>query len=116
MSIQDIVNAWALIRKIDQTIPDEVLDFMKNTAIDRLQRTSVDDLKVWTFNTESQDTITLESSYAEMQVEIANGNGVEYDLGRYFEDQNDDNIGSHWSFLVNTTTGQIVNGKYNAQI
>lgn len=33
MRKKDIVDAWALIRKIDQTIPDDVLDFMKDSAI-----------------------------------------------------------------------------------
>ena len=31
-----ILDAWARIRKIDQTIPDEVLDFMKDSALQRI--------------------------------------------------------------------------------
>jgi len=33
MKPKDIVDAWAHIRKIDQTIPDDVLDFMKDAAL-----------------------------------------------------------------------------------
>lgn len=33
MTKKDIIDAWARIRTIDNTIPDAVLDFMKNTAI-----------------------------------------------------------------------------------
>jgi hypothetical protein len=33
MNTKDIIEAWARIRKIDQTIPDDVLDFMKDSAI-----------------------------------------------------------------------------------
>ena len=36
MNIVDIINAYTRIRKIDQTIPDEVLDFMKESAIKAL--------------------------------------------------------------------------------
>lgn len=33
MKLKDIFDAWALIRKQNQTIPDEVLDFMKDAAV-----------------------------------------------------------------------------------
>ena len=36
MKKQDIINAYIRIRKIDNTIPDDVLDFMKNAALERL--------------------------------------------------------------------------------
>ena len=36
MTTKDITDAWARIRKIDNTIPDEVLDFMKDAAIEKL--------------------------------------------------------------------------------
>lgn len=36
MKQQDIINAYCRIRTIDQTIPDDVLDFMKDSAIIRL--------------------------------------------------------------------------------
>jgi hypothetical protein len=32
-----IIMAWAHIRKIDQTIPDDVLDFMKDCAIQKIR-------------------------------------------------------------------------------
>lgn len=36
MKKQDIINAYLEIRKTNNTIPDDVLDFMKNSAIERL--------------------------------------------------------------------------------
>lgn len=33
---KEIINAWARIRNIDQTIPDDVLDFMKDAAIEKI--------------------------------------------------------------------------------
>lgn len=39
MNYKDIMNAYLKIRKIDNTIPDEVLDFMKDAAIEKLQHT-----------------------------------------------------------------------------
>lgn len=38
MKRSDIVHAWAKIREIDNTIPDEVLDFMKDSAISALEK------------------------------------------------------------------------------
>ncbi len=37
MKREDIINAYLKIRTIDNTIPDEVLDFMKNSAIEKLE-------------------------------------------------------------------------------
>jgi hypothetical protein len=37
MKKQDIVNAWATIRKENNSIPDDVLDFMKDSAIEKLE-------------------------------------------------------------------------------
>ena len=36
MKPQDIKKAYARIRKIDNTIPDDVLDFMKDAALEKL--------------------------------------------------------------------------------
>lgn len=38
MTTKDIRDAYVRIRQIDQTIPDEVLDFMKDAAIQQLKR------------------------------------------------------------------------------
>jgi hypothetical protein len=38
MNKQAIIDAWATIRKENQTIPDDVLDFMKDSALDALSR------------------------------------------------------------------------------
>lgn len=38
MTKDDIINAWARIRKIDETIPDDVLDFLRDSAIKELNR------------------------------------------------------------------------------
>ena len=37
MKQKDIIDAWVRIRTIDQTIPDDVLDFMKDAAIAALK-------------------------------------------------------------------------------
>jgi hypothetical protein len=37
MKKEDIIDAYCKIRTIDQTIPDDVLDFMKNAAIEALE-------------------------------------------------------------------------------
>lgn len=37
MEISDILNAYVRIREIDNTIPDDVLDFMKDAAIEKLK-------------------------------------------------------------------------------
>jgi hypothetical protein len=36
MKAKDITDAWATIRKTNSTIPSDVLDFMKNAAIEKL--------------------------------------------------------------------------------
>ncbi len=33
----EIIRAWSHIRKIDQTIPDDILDFMKECAIQKIR-------------------------------------------------------------------------------
>jgi len=38
MKQKDIIDAWARIRTIDHTIPDDVLDFMKDAAISALNK------------------------------------------------------------------------------
>jgi hypothetical protein len=35
MKKQDIVNAWATMRKENNSIPDDVLDFMRDSAIEK---------------------------------------------------------------------------------
>lgn len=37
MTKKDIIDAYTNIRTIDNTIPDDVLDFMKNAAIEKLE-------------------------------------------------------------------------------
>lgn len=37
MKRTDIIEAWTRIRKIDSTIPDEVLDFMKKASLEKLE-------------------------------------------------------------------------------
>ena len=37
MTKKDIIDAYCRIRTIDQTIPDDVLDFMKTSAISKLE-------------------------------------------------------------------------------
>jgi hypothetical protein len=49
MEAKDIIDAYTRIRTIDQTIPDDVLDFMKNAAIEALKPNTVkaDLTEVW---------------------------------------------------------------------
>lgn len=37
MKKEEIINAYCRIREIDQTIPDDILDFMKEAALEKLQ-------------------------------------------------------------------------------
>lgn len=41
---------------------------------------------------------------------------VEYDLGQYFTAQNDEDLGLHWSYLVNKSMKLILNGMYNSNL
>ncbi len=47
---------------------------------------------------------------------LAHPDVIQYELGRYFEDQNKGNIGLHWSFFVDLDTKSQLNGFYNKQI
>lgn len=38
MNEKDIIDAWARIRTIDDTIPDDVLNFMKDSALEALNK------------------------------------------------------------------------------
>jgi hypothetical protein len=40
MKKEDIINAYCRIRTIDNTIPDDILDFMKEASIQALSNTS----------------------------------------------------------------------------
>ena len=42
MTEKDIIDAYVKIRTIDNTIPDDVLDFMKQCALEKLQEFSVE--------------------------------------------------------------------------
>lgn len=73
--------------------------------------------------TETQDEINQESTYAEIMAYVAKSHELDgdetatvFDLGIYFSEQNHDSLGLHWSFLVNTETGEVLNGLYNSQI
>jgi len=41
---------------------------------------------------------------------------VEYDLGIYFKAQNDEELGLHWSFLIDKTTKEELTDFYNSQL
>jgi hypothetical protein len=41
MTEKMIIDAYVRIRTIDQTIPDDVLDFMKNASLEKLRKHSV---------------------------------------------------------------------------
>ncbi len=42
MKTSDIIDAYCRIRTIDNTIPDDVLDFMKSAAIEKLTSSPID--------------------------------------------------------------------------
>jgi hypothetical protein len=42
MTVRDIRDAYIRMRKIDNTIPDCVLDFMKDAAIEKLEQANKD--------------------------------------------------------------------------
>jgi len=80
--------------------------------------TNINDIKIITVSTETQDEINGDATSQEL-IQYMNDNPddfVEYDLGRYVVDQNDDFLGMHWTFLFNKVTGEILNGKYNTQL
>ena len=41
---------------------------------------------------------------------------VKYDLGIYFKAQNDEDLGLHWSFLIDETTIEELTDFYNSQL
>lgn len=47
MKEKDIIDAYVRIRTIDHTIPDDVLDFMKNAAIEALRPNPVAPKQNW---------------------------------------------------------------------
>jgi len=44
MKEKDIIDAYVRIRTIDQTIPDDVLDFMKQASIEKLKKEYMSEL------------------------------------------------------------------------
>lgn len=46
----DIYRAWATLRKVDSTIPDETLDFMKEVSLRELKLMNKTDDDAYTFN------------------------------------------------------------------
>lgn len=41
MTKEDIINTYCKIRSIDNTIPDDLLDFMKDAAIEKLEEPKI---------------------------------------------------------------------------
>lgn len=70
-------------------------------------------LQILVVPTETQDEINQNSSIDEI---LAHPDTIKYDLGRYFEDQNNDDLGLHWSILVDMDTKQNLTGFYNTEI
>ena len=48
MKEKDIIDAYCRIRKIDNTIPDDVLDFMKIVAIERIREIDKENAEIIT--------------------------------------------------------------------
>lgn len=57
---EDIVKAYAKIRIIDSSIPDEVLDFMKQASIDKLS------------NVDLEQKIVLGFEWADQRLQLVN--------------------------------------------
>lgn len=67
MKPQDIIDAYTRIRKIDQTIPDEVLDFMKDEAVEALRKQDLPS----TLDAAKEMIATLEKTVALRDKEIS---------------------------------------------
>ncbi len=63
--------------------------------------------------TEEGYDIDQRSSIAEV---LACEGTVKYDLGRYFQAQNDEELGLHWSFLIDETTNEELTDLYNSDL
>lgn len=78
------------------------------------------DLKVVTINTESghdfNGTDNIDAAELFDFMKKNPDDVVIYDLGIYFSHQNDEELGSHWSYLVNMRTKELYNNCYNSQI
>ena len=64
MKKKDIIDVYLKIRKIDNTIPDNVLDFMKNSAIEKLgdeklQESSLNDDEIELLNLNYNESIIV---------------------------------------------------------
>ena len=73
----------------------------------------INHLKVLVVNAEEGYNIDQNSTVEEI---LACEGCIIYDLGRYFQDQNDEELGSHWSFMVNIETKEEFTGMYNDQL
>ncbi len=58
MKPKDIIDAYCRIRKIDSTIPDDVLDFMKDSALKSLEVIKQDGIRIES-SVPGYDTITI---------------------------------------------------------
>ena len=63
MNKTEIINAYVKIREIDNTIPDDVLNFMKESAIEKIEKYFMSDI------------VTAEEAY-----EITRNKGVDEEL------------------------------------
>jgi len=57
-----IVDAWATIRRENQSIPDEVLDFMKDSALQKLAE--INAVSMWISDEAGQWDFKMEGDYS----------------------------------------------------
>lgn len=79
MKKEDILSAWAKIRKIDNSIPDDVLDFMKDSAINNLtNKLSLEDINKLSSQWSSQRSIGDEDEDQECMYDYGMGMRAAY--------------------------------------
>lgn len=74
MKEQDIIKAYTKIRTIDNTIPDDVLDFMKNAAIEQLRLCGVVGSATECRHNSQQEKLNYLKWYEFAESEVAKGN------------------------------------------
>lgn len=90
---QQIIDAYCGIRTIDQTIPDEVLDFMKNAAIEKLNSSSID-IESYFFQKNQQSH--LESHRVEMSESDMLINDLFFEYKKSYSETQPGNLYPQW--------------------
>jgi len=73
MNKKMFIDAYVKIRTIDQTIPDEVLDFMKNAAIEKLSETNEMVLNIDKVKEMASEEANNDSKYGNLNLSYQDG-------------------------------------------